>query len=406
MAELGRMRLVSTCLLIFMAALFAATGAFVRAWPWLGYVRAFSEAAVVGACADWFAVVALFRHPLGLPIPHTAIIPRQKQRIGDAFGRFVARNFLAPTEIALRFERVDAAGLLANWLGEPGNSDLVVKRLQDLARPLLDMLSEDQIRNFGRNTILRGIDSIALAPLAARGLSVLLAQGYFNTIFDHAADAALQFLEHHRDDIRGRVIRNGARWLPGRIDARLSDAILDELSATLAAARAASNHSWRTECRAIFDRWIVKLADDPVLFEQLERFKTRFLDRSVVQDYLSWLGTEMEAKVRAELNAGDGMVSSGLHQVMEAAGHWLQDDQEVHAQVNSWARRFALNAIDLGRDEIGAYVAGVIARWDTDTLVNRVELQVGKDLQFIRVNGTIVGGLVGLLIYTATRLLD
>ena len=405
LSELKRMRLFATSLLILMALVFALASLFSKTWPWLSYVRAFSEAAVVGACADWFAVVALFRRPLGLPIPHTAIIPRQKQRIGDAFGRFVARNFLAPDAVAPRLEHVDAAGWLVSWLRDPANAGLVVDRLQDLAPPLLNIMSEDQVRNFGRNTILKGIDSIALAPLSARGLSVLLAQGHFNTLFNWAADATLAFLSSHRDDIRKRVVKNSVRWLPGRIDARLSDAILDELSETIAAARASANHPWRAECRGIFDRWVIKLANDPVVFENFERFKTRLLDRPVVQDYLDWLGTEMEAKIRAELETRDGVVASGLSQAMRAAEHWLEEDAEIRAQINIWARRFALNAISLSRDEIGSFVAGVIARWDTETLVYRLELQVGRDLQFIRVNGTVVGGLVGLTIYTVTRLI-
>jgi uncharacterized membrane-anchored protein YjiN (DUF445 family) len=405
LSERRRMRLIATSLLILMAVVFALASVFSKTWSWLSYVRAFSEAAVVGACADWFAVVALFRRPLGLPIPHTAIIPRQKQRIGDAFGRFVARNFLAADAVAPRLEHVDAAGWLVSWLRDPANTGLVVDRLQDLAPPLLDIMSEDQLRNFGRNAILKGIDSIALAPLSARGLSVLLAQGHFNTMFDWAAEAVLAFLASHRDDIRGRVVKNSVRWLPGRIDARLSDAILDELSATIAAARDSAGHPWRAECRAIFDRWVVKLANDPLVFENFERFKTRLLDRPVVQDYLDWLGAEMEAKIRAALETRDGVVASGLNQAMRAAEHWLQEDAEIRAQINAWARRFALNAISLSRDEIGAFVAGVIARWDTETLVHRLELQVGRDLQFIRVNGTIVGGLVGLTIYIVTRLI-
>ncbi|MGO8712187.1 MAG: DUF445 family protein, partial [Rhizomicrobium sp.] len=301
-------------------------------------------------------------------------------------------------------ERVDAAGWLTAWLKEPENIKLVANRVHGLVPLLLDLLSEKKIRSFSRDAILRGIDSIALAPLTARGLSVLMEQGHFDTAFDLAVDAARKFLESHRDGIRQRFVKNSVRWLPAWIDGRLADAILAELLAMLTAARAAPDHPWRTECRAAVNRLIVRLADDPVLFEQCERFKSKVLSPSVVESYLDRLDAEIEARLRTELGAEDGLVSSGVKHGLIAVGGWLGSDEHICALVNDWAQRLVLNTVVASRDEIGAFVAGVVTRWDTRTLVDRVELQVGKDLQYIRVNGTLVGGLVGLTIFAVARL--
>jgi len=404
LSELKRMRLYATGLLVLMLALFVATSVFRSAWPWLAWPRAFAEASVVGACADWFAVVALFRHPLGIPIPHTAIIPKQKQRIGEAAGRFIASNFLAPAELAARIERLDAAGWLAGWLKEPANVKLVISRSQGLAPPLLDLLGEEKVRDFSRAVILGGVDSIAAAPLAARGLSVLVSQGHYDPAFDVAIDAARGFLETHRDAIRERVVKNSSvPWLSGWVDARVADAILTELLSVLAAARA-GDHPWRAQGRATVGRFIARLADDRDLYAQLERFKARVLDQSVVDGYLDWLGGEAEAKLGAELGAEDGLIASGLEHALLAVADWLERDAVIRSTINDWAQRLVLDTVVASRDEIGAFVAEVVERWDTATLVERLELQVGRDLQYIRINGALVGGLVGLIIFAASRL--
>ncbi|MBV9511621.1 MAG: DUF445 domain-containing protein [Caulobacteraceae bacterium] len=403
-SDLKRMRTVATGLLVLMLALFALAAAFQRVWPGLAYLRAFAEAGTVGACADWFAVVALFRRPFGLPIPHTAIIPRQKQRIGEALGRFIARNFLAPDEITARLDRLDLAGWLAAWLKAPENVKLVGGRLRGLLPPLLDLMGEDQVRAFSRAVVIGGVDSIALAPLLARTLQVLAAQGRFDPAFDWAAAAASRFLDAHAEQIRQRATKKGTSWIPGWIDVRLVNGIMGELQANLSAAQAEPDHPWRLAGRKALDRLIARLAEDPVLAEQCETVKRRVLDREVVEGWLEWLRGEVEARLRAELAAESDRVAGGLEHAMEALSRWLENDAHIRALINDWTQRLVLGAVVASRDEIGGFVSGVVARWDTDTLVERIELQVGRDLQYIRINGALVGGLVGLVIFTVSRL--
>ncbi|MFZ3326723.1 MAG: DUF445 domain-containing protein [Methylocella sp.] len=357
---------------------------------------------MVGACADWFAVVALFRHPFGIPIPHTAIVPRHKKRIGDALGRFISVNFLAPDAVAAKLEKIDASGWISSWLKEPDNTRLTARRVHALLPPLLDFVRQEQIRTFSRSVIRNGIDSIAAAPLAARVLSVLVAHGHHDTIFDQAIEVARTFLREHRESIRQRVAKRSISWLPNWVDGKLADAFVAGLLDTLAAARA-SDDPLRLQYRAAVNRLIIRLANEPEMFDLGERLKADVLDNSVVDGYLDWLSSEIEEKIKAESIAPDGIVSSGLEHALLTLGNWLDTDNHIRAMINLWARQLVLSTVVPNRAEIGMFVAEVVARWDTKTLVDKLELQVGEDLQYIRINGTLVGGLVGLTIFMVTR---
>jgi uncharacterized membrane-anchored protein YjiN (DUF445 family) len=401
--ELKHMRVLASGLLFLMLILFIITSIMESAHPWLAYLRAFAEASMVGACADWFAVVALFRHPFGVPIPHTAIIPKHRKRIGENLGHFISNNFLAPTVVTARMKSVDAAGWITHWLKEPGNAKLLAEHLQGLFPPLFDLLSEEQIHSFSRSLIRNGIDSIAAAPLAGRLLSVLVAHGYHDKLFELAIDKAQEFFDNHKENILQKVAKNSYSWLPSWVDSKLTDAFLDELLDTLAAT-SATNHPWHIEYQKFLNQLTIRLANDPDLFEQCEQIKTEVLDNAVVDSYLDWLGKEIEAKVQTELSNKDGILSGGLERALLSLGNWLDNDKDTRAKINQWAQQLVLNTVVPNRAEISTFVADVVARWDTATLVDKLELQVGKDLQYIRINGTIVGGLVGLLIFTVVRM--
>jgi uncharacterized membrane-anchored protein YjiN (DUF445 family) len=403
LAQLKRIRLIAGGLLLLMLLLFLATSALQSRWSWLAYVRAFAEAAMVGACADWFAVVALFRHPFGIPLPHTAIIPKHKVLIGENFGAFVANNFFAPTEVSAKLERIDAAGWVARWISEPANARLAAHRMQALFPSLVDLLNDGQMRSFSRNLIRRGIDSIAAAPLIAKLLAVLVAHGHHETAFEMALDQMEQFIEQHQDGVRENVTRMSARWVPAWVDDRVTNAFIAELQKTLIAARDDAQHPWRAEYRRMLERLIVRLANDDDMLEYGERLKSDLLDNAMVEDYLEWLGQEVEVKVRAELSVGDGAPAGYLERALVAFGRWLADNAEVRAISNHWAQTLVFNAVVPNRGEIGGFISEVITRWNTETLVDKLELQVGRDLQFIRINGTLIGGMVGLGIFLITR---
>jgi uncharacterized membrane-anchored protein YjiN (DUF445 family) len=400
--ELRRMRFLALGLLLIMALVFVVTSVLTTRLPFLVYPRAFAEAAMVGACADWFAVVALFRHPLGIPIPHTAVVPRHKKQIGDALGRFISLNFLAPDEMETKLEKIDAAGWISRWLKETENIKLAAQRLRGTLPPLLEFLREEQIRSFSRDLIRNGIDSIAAAPLAGRALSVLMEHGHHDTVFDVAIETAQSFLSDNRETFRQKVAKSSIYWLPSWVDAKLADAFLAALLDTLSGARA-SNSPLRLQYHASLNRLVSRLAKDPEMFDQGERLKADVLDNSVVENYLNWLSGEVDDRIKAEVSAPDGVFSSGLEHALLTLAQWLESDAHIHEMINRSARQLVLNTVVPNRAEIGSFVAEVVAKWDTKTLVEKLELQVGRDLQYIRVNGTLVGGLVGLTIFVVTR---
>lgn len=402
-AELKRMRWFATGLLLLMLVLFVGASWWRARWPWLDYVHAFTEAAMVGACADWFAVVSLFRHPLGVPLPHTAVIARHKARIGENFGTFVAHNFLTPDEIGAKLEGLDVAGWGARWLKQPEHARQVAARLQRLFPSLLAVLGSPAARAYGLDLARRGVDAVAAAPLLGQLLGVLMAHGYHERAFEAALDRAQTFIDAHKDNIRRRVSESSSSWMPGWVDSKVTDAFLAELQKTIDDARASPEHAWRQQYRAMLDELALRLADDPGLYEQGERIKAEMLDSAALERYFDWLAGEATEKLRDDLAARDGVFEHALAQGLAAAAAWLDDNREVRALVNRWARKLVLTAIVPNRQEIGAFISGVVARWDTATLIDKLELQVGKDLQYIRINGTLIGGLVGLVIFVAQR---
>jgi uncharacterized membrane-anchored protein YjiN (DUF445 family) len=398
---LRRMRVVATGLLVAMLCLFVVSRRYEGSIAWLAYFRAFSEAAMIGACADWFALVALFRHPLGLPIPHTAIVPQNKQRIGDTLGRFLAVNFFNSEEIGARLETIDVAGWLAGWLRDPSNVHLLVTWSRSLVPPVIALIGTTELRNTGRQLLKNGIDSIAAAPLAGRVLAVMVAQDQHTAVFDWGVEAAIDFLQKNRPALCRKASEQSAGWLPAWVQAKLVALFLDGLIETVAAARDV-DHPWRDEFANFLGRLGVRLAEDPVLYERFEKIKSDVLDVKLLDDYLAWLAAEAETQLKTDW-AGNGGLTGALERGVATLGEWIEGNPSLREALNLSARQLVINALVPRRDEIGAYVSDVVARWDNDTLVGRLELAVGKDLQFIRINGTIVGGAVGLILLALTR---
>jgi uncharacterized membrane-anchored protein YjiN (DUF445 family) len=341
---------------------------------------------------------------LGLPIPHTAILPRNKQRMGDALGLFIASNFLAPTEIEARLDRIDAARWITQWLAEPDHVRLIIRGSQGLLPPALELLGQEQIRSFCRALIRDGIDAIAAAPMAGRILSVLVEQGYEDRLYEWGLERAALLLEANRAEICKNAAASNAGWLGGWVDGKLTDAFITGLIETLKGARM-GNHPWRRDFAGFVKGWIRRLADDDELLERGERIKSAVLDDKLVESYLAWLAGEAEEKLEAELASEGGLVAAALEHALKALAAWLAQDTEMRAMIDRWTRQLVLNAIVPNRAEIGAFVSDVVKRWETGTLVDRLELQVGKDLQYIRINGTLVGGLVGLTVFAITHAL-
>jgi uncharacterized membrane-anchored protein YjiN (DUF445 family) len=396
------MRLLATALLALMSAIFVATYVTTLQWTWLAYLRAFAEAGMIGACADWFAVVALFRHPLGLPIPHTAIVPHNKERIGGAIGRFISNNFLSPKVLSAKIREVDPVGWMARWLSDPVNANRVARRVATSLPQIVRALPRDEINALLARAARSGIEAIPAAPLASKVLSVLWAQGETQALVERAISIAGRMLTDNRDRIKVTVTQKSSRFIPKWVDAIVADKIVSGLTQLLEEMRDPA-HPWRTELGGAVDKLIDDLATEPEMYARGEAFKAEILHNPVVLQQVNKVWTELGTRLDAHSDSYINQISEGLEQALMTLGQRMASDEQIHAAINKSMRVAALRIIAPRRVEIGAFITQVVERWDTATLVNRIELQVGRDLQYIRINGTVVGGLVGLIIFTITR---
>jgi uncharacterized membrane-anchored protein YjiN (DUF445 family) len=401
-AELRRMRTIATMLLVLMAAIYLALRRAPANWVWAPYVSAFAEAGMVGACADWFAVVALFRRPFGLPIPHTAVVPENKRRIGAAMGRFITNNFLSPRVAIARLASVDFVGLAARWLEDERNARSVAAAAGRAIPYALDLVPKAAIDEWVGMAARRGIEAVPAAPLASRGLSILWARGAGQTLLDHGLDFVETTLDQHKATIVRHVSQKTWRWIPKWVDDMIAAKVVNGLAGTLKEMRD-PDHPWREQANRLVEKLIGDLARDPEMRAQGEALKREILANAVFAEQARALWEELEMTLRDDLPRHREAIVQWLVTSAGALGRWLEEEALRRARINRRLRLLALRTVLPRRAEIGGYIAAVVDNWDTATLVNRLELQVGKDLQYIRINGTLVGGLVGLLIFTLSR---
>jgi uncharacterized membrane-anchored protein YjiN (DUF445 family) len=399
---LRRMRTIATLLLLLMTALFVATTVAKVDWPWLPYLRAFAEAGMVGACADWFAVVALFRRPLGLPIPHTGIIPSNKERIGGALSRFMTNNFLTAPVLNERLARVDVVGAIAHWLEDRENAKRLGDNLAQTLPRIVEELPGPRIgESLGRLTH-QALAGIPAAPAASKLLGIVWAQGEAQALIARGVDYAQSYLASNKDYFSDKIARQSTSWIPKWVDKIIADKVMSGMLATLTEMRD-PKHPWRVELRKGVEKLIVQLGSDPQMYAQGEAFKTELLANPLFLDQAKVLWREIESGLQWGIPAHAEEIARRVEEALRGFGGWLREDPERQAQINRRIRAVARRMLLAYRVDIGGYIERVVRNWDSTTLVERLELQVGKDLQFIRINGTLVGGLVGLLIFIASK---
>ncbi len=402
-ASLRRMRRLATGLLVLMASLFVATSFGVAYWPWLAYVRAFAEASVVGACADWFAVVALFRHPMGLPIPHTAILPRSKARIAETLSGFICNNFLEPAVLQDRLIAIDAAGWWSRWLEKPGNIELLSRQFAELMPQIADFLTHREVHDALRDAARHALGTVPASPLAGQTLSVVIRNGLLMVSADWLFAKIDLAVLRNSDKVREHISRHTTRWVPKWLDNKLADRLISGIHNTIEEMRQ-PGHPWRDRLEEMAAEFAERLEHDPNLFEAGERIKADVLANPLVAEQIDKIWHSIELGLKSG-SSNDAKISAAARQALQTTAQLLINDDALRTQFNDWVRRAIAAVIEPNSDAIGDFISDVVSGWDDRTLVSKLELQVGKDLQYIRINGTVVGGLVGLLIYTADHLL-
>ena len=402
--QLARTRRLATGLLLAMAVLFVVTRLVQPRYPWLSFVSAFAEAAMVGALADWFAVTALFRSPLGLPIPHTAIIPRNKDRIGDSLSNFLEHNFMTQEIIRAELRSIDFAGAAAAWLAQPENSRGIARQIVRSIPSLLRVVEDEDVRQFMHNRLSAALQQAKFAPAIAEVLKVLVASNHHQALFNHMIAMAANALEHNKPYIRWKIHENSPRWMPKAIDDRFYARILDALQSTLDEMRD-EDSEWRMRFHRMTDEFIENLKTSPEYEEKLAAVLGDVLGHPLVRNYTIEVWHDIKSRLVADAGSPDSQMAAKLEGTLSAFSNDLLRDERVQRKLNQWIRIFATEAIVARREMIADLVARVIRKWDAETMSRKLELHVGKDLQYIRINGTLVGGLVGLLLHAVSLML-
>jgi uncharacterized membrane-anchored protein YjiN (DUF445 family) len=397
--RLAAARRRATALLAAVTALFVAVTAVGVHGTLLGYVQAGAEAAMVGGIADWFAVTALFRHPLGLPIPHTAVIVERKDQFAATLGQFVQENFLNADVLAERLRTAGLAPRLAAWLANEDNAARFAGHAADVVVTLAGTLRDEDVQSVLTAEVIRAAASVEVAPLAGRAVGVMIAGGHHAVLFNTMVTAADRYLADHQEELRERFEAEAPRWLPDLVYGRA----FDRLHARLRERLAAMADDPEDEARQQFNEWIAglpeRLQTSPELRERGESIKRELLASAGLRDWTSLLWKNAKETLRVQADDPDSELRRRLASALAAAGRRLGSDpalqESLERVLESGARRLA----DQFHDELAGLVTGTIQRWDAAETSTQLELLLGRDLQFIRINGTVVGAGVGLALH-------
>ncbi len=402
--DLRRMKWVATGLLVAVAAVFVAMRSFDDRSGWVGYVEAFAEAAMVGALADWFAVTALFRHPLGLPIPHTAIIPRRKDQIGHSLGTFVQENFLTEELLNERLSKAHVGARLGEWLGHPANALRASSAAGDVIRGALEVVDDAAISGSIEAMVERRIRATPVSPLVGRAIDLAVEGGHHQRLLDATLTGLGRFLDDHRTTFRERLQHESPWWVPETIDDRIFDKIFNGVHRFLQDVGHDPTHPVR---RSIDDRIVgfaERLRDDPELVRKGEELKAELLAHPDVRAWIASLWGEVKRSLDQAAVDPDSELRRRMTFSLSQLGQRLRHDPDLQATVDRWVASAGSYLVANYRHEVAAMISSTVERWDAQSTSRRLELQVGRDLQFIRINGTVVGGLAGVVIHGLTEL--
>ncbi len=404
--DLRRMKAVATGLLVFAALVFLGARWLesARDWGWPPYVRATAEAAMVGALADWFAVTALFRHPLGIPIPHTAIIQTRKDQIGRSLGGFVRDNFLTSEIVADRLRQAGLAQRLGDWLAEPDHARNVSAQSAAVVRGVTEVLEDDLVQGGVEQVVMSRARQVSVSPLMGRVVEAAFDGGHHQQLLESILAGLQSFLVENGDVLRRQIYSESPWWVPEPVDDAVYDKIEEVAQRFLSGLAADPDHPLR---RDLDDR-IVQLAEDlktsPELQARGERLKEELLAHPEVRAWSATLWSRIKAGLLEATEDPDSELRSRMDEALVSAGRSLKDDPALQARIDRWIIDATGYVAEQFRGEVADLISSTVARWDTEETAERVELQVGRDLQFIRINGTLVGGLAGLVIYTVSEL--
>ncbi|ROQ32578.1 uncharacterized membrane-anchored protein YjiN (DUF445 family) [Streptomyces sp. PanSC19] len=400
-----RMKTLATSLLLGVAVVYGlATWARNEGWgAWAGYVAAAAEAGMVGALADWFAVTALFRRPLGLPIPHTAIIPTKKDQLGASLGTFVGENFLSADVVRGRLKAFGIGGRLGEWLADPAHADRVTAEAATALRGALTVLRDADVQAVVGEAITRRAESAEIAPGLGKTLERIVADGAHRRAVDLICTRAHDWLVTHGDSVMDAVQGGAPGWTPRFVDRRIGERVYKELLRFVTEMRDMPGHPARGAIDRFLADFAADLQADTDTRARVERLKADLLARPEIQDIIASAWSSVRSLIIAAAEDDRSQLRLRARASLISLGTRLATDTRLQAKVEGWAEDAAAYVVTTYRDEITSLITDTVAGWDAVQTSRKIEANIGRDLQFIRINGTVVGALAGLLIYTVSR---
>ncbi|MGW1213531.1 DUF445 domain-containing protein [Streptomyces sp. NPDC002499] len=400
-----RMKLTATGLLLFVAVVYvlAKWASHEGAGVWADYVAAAAEAGMVGAMADWFAVTALFRHPLGLPIPHTAIIPTKKDQLGISLGEFVGENFLSQDVVRQRLRAVGIGSRLGVWLADPDHADRVTAELSAALRGALTVLRDSDVQAIVGEAITRRADAQEIAPGIGKMLEKIVADGGHKRVVDLIVTRAHDWLILHDEQVMDAVQGGAPGWTPRFVDKKVGERVYKELLRFVTEMRDMPSHPARGALDRFLTDFASDLQSDTETRARIERLKGEVLGRGEVQDLIASAWTSVRSMIVSAAEDERSELRLRVRASLLSLGARMAVDAKLQAKVDGWVEGAAVYVVTTYRGEITSLITDTVASWDAEHTTKKIEAHIGRDLQFIRINGTVVGSLVGLLIYAVSR---
>jgi len=399
-ARLRQMKTIATGLLAVMAIVFAIASRLKPAHPWLAWVEAFSEAALIGGLADWFAVVALFRHPGGVPLPHTAIVPNNKDRIGTQLGIFVEQNFLTPTLIASKLRELDLAGHVLRWFAVPRNCAALFANVRALVPRLLDAVDDGEIRAVVRKVVADEVAQVDLSRAAGGVLEIVTADGAHQRVLARMLPVVAGWLNGQRAEIKRRFAKRSL-LTPGFVDAYIVNRFVDGMVDLVDEIARTPDHPMRRDFDAYVRDFVVRLRDDPEMQAQAERLKNAILQGAELDQLVTAGWSALRA--RLERPPSDSPESAGLRfaEIAARIAREMLDEPALVERLNVRLCDVAESVLARFQQQFSALITEIVQRWDADEISQKIETELGPDLQFIRLNGSLVGGAAGVMLHAA-----
>lgn len=406
-AQLKKHKTIATTFFVVMALIYIATEVLLRKnFPaWIGYVKAFSEAAMVGALADWFAVTALFHHPLGLKIPHTNLIEKKKKDIGDNLGKFVVENFLNPQTIRPYINKIEVSNYVASWLEKEKNRKTLITELSKIISGILQKADDATVSAFIAKKGEALLDNIELNKTLASVLQYVIDKNEHEKLLTYFLSKAKYYVAENEDVIRQRVKKESSVLIPGFVDNMIANRITVGIANYLHEIEQDPHHAIRNELTQQLNKFIQQLREENKWKAELDKLKNGLLSRQNLQQYATDIWTNIKSVLLNELSDGNSRFLIYIDNNILAFAQSLKTDSVLRNRIDSWVRLNAYKIFLRNVDNVGALISNTVGNWQGDELSRKLELEVGKDLQYIRINGTLVGGLVGLIIYTITQLI-